>query len=233
MDTVNGKHLVLALYVNMVAVSLDDPDAVQRVAGEALGEIASAAYDSIPAAIIAQARVTATTAAASNSDYDVLIRNGHIFDGTGNPWFAADIGIRNDRIAAIGKLNSAHAKKKLTRTASSSSPASLTCSANPKSVSAHRQSIAQQALAGNHQRNHRRRRHRSRRKTKKPSAAMKPMLEQFKLRVDWTDSRWILPPPRTRWHAAKYRHLRRCSTSSRSGPRRRQRAPNAAQNSSR
>src|ERR1700691_3774924 len=82
MDTVNGKHLVLALYVNMVAVSLDDPDAVQRVAGEALGEIASAAYDSIPAAIIAQARVTATTAAASNSEYDVLIRNGHIVDGS-------------------------------------------------------------------------------------------------------------------------------------------------------
>ena len=50
MDTASGKHLILALYVNMVAVSLDDPDAIQKVPGEALGEIASAAYDSMPAA---------------------------------------------------------------------------------------------------------------------------------------------------------------------------------------
>ena len=32
--------LVLALYVNMVSVPLDDPEATQKIAGEALGEIA-------------------------------------------------------------------------------------------------------------------------------------------------------------------------------------------------
>src|SRR4051812_31237951 len=43
--------------------------------------------------------------------FDVLIRNGHIIDGTGSPWYAADIGIRDGRIAAIGKLTGASAKQ--------------------------------------------------------------------------------------------------------------------------
>jgi D-alanyl-D-alanine carboxypeptidase len=45
MDTASGEHLVFALYANMVAVPLDDPEATQKIVGEALGEIASAAYD--------------------------------------------------------------------------------------------------------------------------------------------------------------------------------------------
>ncbi len=44
MDTASGAHLVFALYANMVAVPLDDPEATQKIVGEALGEIASAAY---------------------------------------------------------------------------------------------------------------------------------------------------------------------------------------------
>jgi N-acyl-D-amino-acid deacylase len=112
MDTASGKHLILALYVNMVAVTLDDPEAVQKIPGEALGEIASAAYDSLPAAMSAQAGAMPTTAAVSNSnDYDILIKNGHIVDGSGNPWVSGDIAIRNDRIAAIGNLENAHAKR--------------------------------------------------------------------------------------------------------------------------
>ncbi len=51
--------------------------------------------------------------AAPRSDetqsFDILIRNGHILDGSGNPWYAADIGIRGDRIAAIGNLKDAYA----------------------------------------------------------------------------------------------------------------------------
>lgn len=43
--------------------------------------------------------------------FDVLIRNGHIIDGTGSPWYSGDIGIRNGRIAQIGVLNSATASK--------------------------------------------------------------------------------------------------------------------------
>jgi len=43
--------------------------------------------------------------------FDVLIRNGHIIDGTGSPWYSGDIGIRSGRIAQIGVLNSATASK--------------------------------------------------------------------------------------------------------------------------
>jgi dihydroorotase/N-acyl-D-amino-acid deacylase len=49
--------------------------------------------------------------AASGAPFDVVITNGKIYDGSGNPWYLADIGIRGDRIAAIGKLSNAQAKK--------------------------------------------------------------------------------------------------------------------------
>jgi len=37
--------------------------------------------------------------------FDTVIVNGHIIDGTGSPWYSADIGIRAGRIAAIGALS--------------------------------------------------------------------------------------------------------------------------------
>ena len=39
--------------------------------------------------------------------YDVLIRNGNIFDGSGTPSYSGDIGIISDTIAAIGNLKNA------------------------------------------------------------------------------------------------------------------------------
>jgi N-acyl-D-aspartate/D-glutamate deacylase len=41
--------------------------------------------------------------------YDVLIRNGRIVDGTGAPWYAADLAVSGGRIAAIGRLDRAAA----------------------------------------------------------------------------------------------------------------------------
>jgi N-acyl-D-amino-acid deacylase len=35
---------------------------------------------------------------------DLLIRGGRVIDGAGNPWFRADVGVAEDRIAAIGRL---------------------------------------------------------------------------------------------------------------------------------
>src|SRR5205085_8524403 len=52
-------------------------------------------------------------AQAAPATYDIIIRNGHVIDGAGNPWYAADIGIRADRIAAIGNLSAAIAKQTL------------------------------------------------------------------------------------------------------------------------
>ena len=43
--------------------------------------------------------------------FDVLIRNGRVVDGSGNPWYYADIGIRGDSIVAMGKLGSAAAAR--------------------------------------------------------------------------------------------------------------------------
>ncbi len=38
-------------------------------------------------------------------EFDLLIRNGRVVDGTGAPWYVADIGIKGERIAAIGRLD--------------------------------------------------------------------------------------------------------------------------------
>ena len=45
--------------------------------------------------------------------YDVIITNGRIVDGAGNPWFRADIGIRGRRITAIGDLRDAGAARRI------------------------------------------------------------------------------------------------------------------------
>ena len=46
----------------------------------------------------------AIVAAQPAQRFDLLIRNGRVMDGTGNPWFPADIGVQDGRIAAIGPL---------------------------------------------------------------------------------------------------------------------------------
>src|SRR5205807_4450280 len=38
-------------------------------------------------------------------DFDLILAGGRIVDGTGNPWYRADIGIRNGRITEIGALS--------------------------------------------------------------------------------------------------------------------------------
>ena len=43
--------------------------------------------------------------------YDLVIRNGHIIDGTGSPWYSGDIAIQGGRVAAIGQLRR-HAETK-------------------------------------------------------------------------------------------------------------------------
>lgn len=48
--------------------------------------------------------------ASAVTPYDVVIRNGHIIDGTGSPWYAGDVAIRAGRIAAIGNLAGVPAK---------------------------------------------------------------------------------------------------------------------------
>src|SRR5262245_45309482 len=47
------------------------------------------------------AALTAGTPRAQTPAYDLVIRNGRIVDGTGSPWYRADLGIRGDTIARI------------------------------------------------------------------------------------------------------------------------------------
>ena len=37
--------------------------------------------------------------------YDLLIINGKVVDGTGNPWFKADIGIKKGKIARVSRIS--------------------------------------------------------------------------------------------------------------------------------
>jgi N-acyl-D-amino-acid deacylase len=50
---------------------------------------------------------------AQDRRYDFIISGAHVVDGTGAPWFAADIGIVGDRIVAMGDLSKAAAAKRV------------------------------------------------------------------------------------------------------------------------
>lgn len=47
----------------------------------------------------------------SAARYDLLVRHARVYDGNGNPWIRADLGITGDRIQAVGLLNEATAAK--------------------------------------------------------------------------------------------------------------------------
>jgi dihydroorotase/N-acyl-D-amino-acid deacylase len=172
--TTSGQKLAFAAYVNHVSLPAD-PDAAQEVAGQALGEIAAAAYD---------APLDATSPSTSTG-YDLIIRNGHILDGTGNPWYAADVAIEGDRIAAIGNLRDAHAKREIDAQGRIVAPGFIdmlgqsesSLLLDNRSLSKLSQGITSEitgeggSIAPQNE---------------KTLAPLKPFLDQFKFTVDWT-----------------------------------------------
>jgi N-acyl-D-amino-acid deacylase len=63
------------------------------------------------AAVLMAAGVLVPKSYAAGGEYDLVIANGHIIDGTGSPWYAGDVAINAGRIAAIGNLSSASRKR--------------------------------------------------------------------------------------------------------------------------
>lgn len=76
------------------------------------GDLAIAAALALGACV----RPAATALVPDRGPYDVIVENGRIVDGSGNPWFAGDLAIKGDRIAAItiaGGLRHASARERL------------------------------------------------------------------------------------------------------------------------
>ena len=184
MDTASGQHLILALYVNMVSVSLDDPEAAQKVAGEALGAIAAAAYDA-PLPSAASKSAAGESNAAQDNGVDVLIKNGHIIDGSGNPWVSGDLAIRGDRIVAIGKLENLHAKRVIDAKGMVVSPgfidmlgqSEIALLIDNRSLSKLAQGITTEITGEGGSISP---------QTEKTIAAAQPALDHYNLKIDWT-----------------------------------------------
>src|SRR5437588_9955787 len=146
----------------------------QSVGGQALGEIAAAAYDA-----------DLDDSGGASAAYDLLIRNGHIIDGAGNPWFAGDVAVSGDRIAAVGDLRNAHAKREIDARGRIVAPgfidmcrqSEVSLHLDNRSLSKLSQGITTEitgeggSIAPQNE---------------KTIAPQKPFLEQYKLTIDWT-----------------------------------------------
>lgn len=50
---------------------------------------------------------------AADPPYDLLLRQGKIVDGSGNPWFDGDLAVRGDRIVAVGRVPAGAARREI------------------------------------------------------------------------------------------------------------------------
>ena len=55
-------------------------------------------------------------APAGATEYDMIFAGGRIVDGSGAPWFRGDVGLRGDRVAAVGDLSKAAARRRIDAT---------------------------------------------------------------------------------------------------------------------
>lgn len=179
MELPSGDHVAFAIYANNVPAA--DGETAQTLVGGALGEIASAAYSAS-----AETAAAKPEHAVTPEQYDVIIKGGHVLDGSGNPWFDADVAIKGNRIAAIGRFEPATAKRTIDATGLVVSPGFIDMLGQSEwqllidnrsfsklsqgittEITGEGQSIAPQ--------------------TEQTLAAIKPLEDQFHFTVDWRD----------------------------------------------
>lgn len=64
-------------------------------------------------ALAAAVLLMPSAAATQDAEFDLVLRNGKIVDGTGNPWFHGDLAIHGDKIAALGKIAARAGKREI------------------------------------------------------------------------------------------------------------------------
>ena len=69
--------------------------------------------------------------------YDVLIKDGTVMDGSGNPWFIADVAITGRRIERIGRLGKALARRVINASGLAVAPGFVDCHSHADFVLAH------------------------------------------------------------------------------------------------
>jgi len=86
--------------------------------------------------------------------FDIIVKNGYVIDGTGNPWFKADVGINGQKISEIDSLGTEEASKIIDASGLVVSPgfidmhshSDLNLLINPKAESKIRQGITTEVI---------------------------------------------------------------------------------------
>ncbi len=132
------------------------------------------------------ALLVALSLSARAETYDIILANGRVVDGTGAPWFRADVGIRGDRIAAVGDLHGAVTKERIDVKQHFVAPgfidmlgqSGLTLLVDPRAESKVRQGITTELIGEGDS---------IAPMTTAQISQLADLLALYKLRIDWTD----------------------------------------------